>query len=71
MGRIYERLDIRLTEVAAERMRRLTLARSRYEKGRRDSPPLADLGLLGTAGMVGIDQFDDYCSRFGIFVSEN
>jgi hypothetical protein len=61
--RIYERLDIRLTEVATERMRRLISARSRYKKGRRDSPPLADLGFVGTAGM---DQFDDYCSRFGI-----
>src|SRR5262245_9381167 len=61
--RIYERLDIRLSEVAAERMRRLASARSRYEKGRRDSSPLADLGLVGTAGM---NQFNDYCSRFGI-----
>ena len=30
--RIYERLDIRMTEVAVERMRRLASARSRYEK---------------------------------------
>src|SRR5262245_26929034 len=29
--RIYERLDIRLTEVAAERMQRLTSSRSRYQ----------------------------------------
>jgi len=35
--RIYERLDIRLSEVAAERMRRLAFARSRYEKGSRKS----------------------------------
>jgi LPS sulfotransferase NodH len=35
MQRIYERLDIRLSEVAAERMRRLASARSRYEKGSR------------------------------------
>ena len=35
--RIYERLDIRLTEVAAERMRRLASARSPYEKGSRKS----------------------------------
>ena len=61
--RIYERLGVRLTEVATERMRRLISARSRYKKGRRDSSPLADLGLVGTAGM---NQFNDYCSRFGI-----
>jgi Sulfotransferase family len=35
MQRIYERLDIRLSEVAAERMRRLASARSGYEKGSR------------------------------------
>jgi hypothetical protein len=61
--RIYERLDIPLTEVAAERMRGLVSARSRYKKGGGDSPPLADLGLDATAGK---DQFEDYCSRFGI-----
>ena len=61
--RIYERLDIRLTEVAAERMRRLAAARSRYEKGRRDSPPLADVRLPDTADL---GRFEDYCSRFGI-----
>jgi hypothetical protein len=63
VGRIYERLSIRLTEVAAERMRGLVSARSRYKKGRRDSPLLPDLGLNGTAGK---DQFENYCSRFGI-----
>jgi LPS sulfotransferase NodH len=30
--RIYERLDIRLTDVAAQRMQRLALSRSRYER---------------------------------------
>ena len=61
--RIYERLDIRLTEVAVERMRGLVSARSRYKKGRRGSPPLADPGLHGATGK---DQFENYCSRFGI-----
>ena len=32
--RIYERFDIQLSEVAAERMRQLALARTRYGKGR-------------------------------------
>jgi hypothetical protein len=61
--RIYERLDIRLTEAAIERMRGLVSARSRYKKGRRGSPPLADPGVDSTAGK---DQFENYCSRFGI-----
>ena len=43
-------------------------ARSRYKKGRRDSPPLADLGLPGATGK---DQFENYCSRFRNFISEN
>jgi len=33
--RIYERLDIRLSEVATKRIRRLASTRSRYEKGSR------------------------------------
>lgn len=61
--RIYERLDIRLAEVAAERMRRLASARSRYKKGRRDNTPSADLGVHRTADM---HRFEDYCFRFGI-----
>jgi hypothetical protein len=61
--RIYERLDIRLTEVAAERMQRLASARSRYEKGRRERPPLADVGLDGAAETP---RFKEYCSRFGL-----
>jgi len=62
--RIYERLDIRLTEVAAERMQRLASARSRYEKGHRERPPLADLGL-DCAGAE-TPRFKEYCSRFGL-----
>jgi hypothetical protein len=34
--RLYERLEIRLTDLAAERMRRLASARSRYKKARCD-----------------------------------
>ena len=61
--RIYERLDIRLTDGAAERMQRLVSARSRYEKRRIDnSPTLADLGLDRAA----VQRFEGYCSRFGI-----
>jgi len=61
--RIYERLDIRLTELAAERMRRLAAARSQYEKRRHNSPPMADLSLHST---VHLQRFEDYCARFGI-----
>jgi Sulfotransferase family len=61
--RIYDRHDIAVTEVAAERMRRLASARSRYRKAHRDNSPLADLGLHCAAYM---DQFEDYCTRFGV-----
>jgi hypothetical protein len=60
--RIYQHCDIRLTEVAAERMRRLAGSRSRY-RGRHASPTLADLGLDGPAETR---RFEGYCSRFGI-----
>jgi LPS sulfotransferase NodH len=60
--RIYERLDIRLTEVAAQRMQRLALSRSRYER-RGVSPTSADLGLDCSAETL---RFEGYCSRFGI-----
>jgi hypothetical protein len=46
--RIYERLDIPLTEVAAERMRQLATARSRYQKPVA-SPTLVYIGLDPTA----------------------
>ena len=61
--RIYERLDIRLSEVAAERMQRLASARSQYKKGRRDRTAMVDLGLDCAAEKP---QFEEYCSRFGI-----
>jgi Sulfotransferase family len=60
--RIYQQLDIRLTELAAERMQRLAWTRSRYRR-RHVSLTLADLGLdeLSEAR-----RFESYCSRFGI-----
>jgi hypothetical protein len=61
--RIYEQLDIPLTEVAVERMRRLASARSRYKKGRHDSTPSTDPGVHAT---VDLHRFEDYCARFGL-----
>ena len=60
--RIYERLNLRLTEPAVERMRRLASARSRYQRGKA-GPKLGDLGLEGADDAYG---FSDYWSRFGI-----
>jgi Sulfotransferase family len=60
--RIYERLDIPLTEAAAERMRQLARARSRYQKPVA-SPTLAYFGLDPAAER---ERFAGYCSRFGI-----
>jgi LPS sulfotransferase NodH len=60
--RIYGRLDIRLTEAAAERMQRLALNRSRYERPGA-SLASADLGLDCSAET---HRFEGYCSRFGI-----
>jgi hypothetical protein len=60
--RIYEQLDIRLKDVAAQRMQRLALSRSPYEK-RGVSSTSADLGLDCSAET---HRFDGYCSRFGI-----
>ena len=59
---IYERLDIRLTEEAAERMCRLASSRSRYQS-RGFNPTLADFGLDGAAET---QRFAGYCARFGI-----
>ncbi len=60
--RIYARLDIRLTDAAAQRMQRLALSRSRYER-RGASPTSADPGLDCSAET---HRFEGYCSRFGI-----
>jgi Sulfotransferase family len=60
--RIYERLDLRLTEQTAERMRRLASNRSRYRRSRLKP----DSYRSRTYGEANIHQFQDYCSRFGI-----
>jgi hypothetical protein len=44
VGHIYQRLNMRLAETTAERIRRLAARRSRYN-GRRSGPTLADLGI--------------------------
>jgi hypothetical protein len=41
---IYQRLNMRLAETTAERIRRLAARRARYN-GRRSGPTLADLGI--------------------------
>jgi LPS sulfotransferase NodH len=60
--RIYQKLDIQMTEVATERMQRVALNRSRYRRSKH-SPTLANLGL-DAAGDT--HRFESYCSRFGI-----
>jgi len=60
--RIYQKLDIQMTEVATERMQRVALSRSRYRRSDH-SPTLADLELDGAADAR---RFGSYCSRFGI-----
>jgi len=60
--RIYQKLDIQMTEVTTERMQRVALNRSRYRRSDH-SPTLADLGLDGGADTR---RFESYCSRFGI-----
>ncbi len=60
--RIYQALDIPLTEVAAERMHRLVSARSRYQN-RHTAAKLAELGLHAPAEAR---RFEQYCSRFGV-----
>lgn len=60
--RIYQRFEIPLTEVAAERMRHLAASRSRYQR-RRTKPTPADLELDVRAQER---RFHTYCFRFGI-----
>ena len=60
--RIYEQLDIRLTEAAVERMQHLAWNRSRYRR-RHASPTLKDLELDEPALTR---RFEAYCSRFGV-----
>jgi hypothetical protein len=61
VGQIYQRLDMPLTEMAAERMQRLASMRSRY-KGRRSDGKPADFELDGSLDR---HRLEAYCSRFG------
>ena len=60
--RIYQQLDVPLTEEATDRMQRMASGRSRY-RARHDSPTLSDLGLDRLAETT---LFERYCSRFGV-----
>ena len=60
--RIYEQLQMTLTEAAAEGMRHLAENRSRYQRPRAGAT-LADWGLDAAAEAR---RFERYCSRFGI-----
>jgi hypothetical protein len=62
---IYQRLDMPLTEMAANRMQRLASTRSRY-KGRRGDRRRADFELDGSFDR---HRLEAYCSRFGFPVS--
>jgi hypothetical protein len=58
--RIYRQLEMPLTKMAAERMKRLAAMRSRYKgKGTRTNPTLAQLGLDEA---VERRRFKVYCS---------
>src|SRR6185312_12706142 len=59
---IYQRLDKRLTKMAAARMQCLASKRSRY-KGHHGGRTLEHLGKDGPALTR---RFEGYCSRFGI-----
>ena len=59
---IYQRLDKRLTKMAAAGMQSLASKRSRY-KGRHGSRTLENLGMDGPTLT---QRFEGYCSRFGI-----
>jgi hypothetical protein len=59
---IYQHLDMRLTEMAAERMQQLASRRSRY-KGRRGDRKPADFEL---DGILNRHRLEAYCSRFGM-----
>jgi sulfotransferase family protein len=60
--RIYEQLDVPLTQIATRRMADLTSNRSRYRR-RQANPNLAELGLDPAAEAR---RFERYCSRFAI-----
>jgi hypothetical protein len=59
---IYERLNLPLTQIAAQRIQELASGRGRY-RSRQASRTLADLGLDAA---VEVRRFEPYCARFGI-----
>jgi hypothetical protein len=60
--RLYQHLQVPLTEVATDRMRRLISNRSRY--GRRY--PIPTLAELGLDVLAEARRFEHYCARFGV-----
>ncbi len=60
--RIYQQLDLRLTNATAERMQQLAWSRSRYKRSHVSMTP----GDPGIEGSVEDRLFEAYCSRFGI-----
>jgi hypothetical protein len=64
---IYRRLDLRLPETTAERMRQFASRRSRY-KGRGDGSTRPDPGL---GGAFDRHRFEAYCSRFDVPVGDH
>jgi hypothetical protein len=65
--RIYERLDVRLTNTAIERMKGLASNRTRYRRRSVDTT-LPNLGLNGVADT---NRFEEYCFRFQIACKES
>ena len=65
--RIYERLDIRLTEKAIEGMQRLASNRTRYRRRSEDTT----LPRLGLSGLADTNRFEEYCFRFQIACKES
>jgi hypothetical protein len=59
---VYRKFEMPLTDLAAERMRRLAGERSRYRKGRTRNAP-AEFKFETVSGM---ECFEEYCARFGI-----
>ena len=60
--RIYNRLEMGLSETAANRMRRLALNRSRYR--RRNGRSRSTDSILNRT--IDASRFEPYCSRFGV-----
>jgi hypothetical protein len=60
--RVYQQFRLPLSQVAADRMRRLAGARTRYPKPRAGGA-LRELGSHAAAELV---RFEQYCARFGI-----